>query len=344
MPEIIHYPEHAIGPNPGPMGWDYHEPWAKDQLARMGNPFLRDTMYYAAAADAAAAEHRDILPWALEERVLGKRLRAHYQARGTCVSQGWSRGVQFANLVDMAIKGEGEEWLARVHPGSIYAGSRVEIGHGQISGDGSMGVWAGQAVTKIGPLYRIKYPNYDLTADQDELYSVQWGARGRGIPDELEKYCAQHRIADASLVTTGDEFVVCQYDWKPVPVCSGQGFTTTRDKYGMCYPRGRWSHCMLFFGLLKIKHDKFPQGLLVAVCWQSWGNDNPTGNNVVTLQTGEQVTLSPGTFLVDIDVLDSRMLPGEDSLAISGSNGWVAPISTDDKSKLHIPGSSSVVA
>lgn len=316
------------------MGWDYHEPWSKDQLARMPNPFLRDTMYYAAAAQAVT-EHKDIIPWALEERVLGKRLRAHYQARGTCVSQGYSRAVQFTNLVDMAIKGEGEEWKARVHPGSIYAFSRVEVGGGRISGDGSNGFWAAPALTKYGCLYRIKYPGFDLTADQDELYSVQWGSSGRGVPDALEPEAAKHKIADASLVKTGDEFVVCQYDYKPVPVCSGQGFTTVRDKYGLCYPRGSWSHCMLFFGLLKIKHDKYPQGLLVGICWQSWGNDNPTGNNIVTLQTGEQITLSPGTFLVEIDVLDSRMLSDEDSFCLSGSTGWVAPLSSESKERIE---------
>ncbi len=321
-----------IGPDPGPMGWDYERPWAEDQLARMRNPLLSATEYYQQICAAQAAEpHKDIMPWTLEERVLGKRLRAHYQARGTCVSQGWARALQFAALADMVIHGQGEEWMARIHPGSIYAFSRVEVGGGRISGDGSMGAWAAQAVMKYGALYRIKYGAVDLTADQDELFSVQWGARGRGVPNDLEISAAQHKVGDCSLVESGDEFIACQYEWKPVPICSNVGFTTTRDKYGMCYPRGVWNHCMLAHGLLLIKHDQHPQGLLCAVIWQSWGNNNPTGNNKVTLQTGEEITLPPGTFLVDVEVLDSRILPQQDSFAVSGVNGWVAPLSGEKR-------------
>lgn len=338
MSEIIHYPEHMIGPDPGQMGWEDEPVWVSDQLDRMPNPFLAETTYYSAIAAAAAEEpHKDIMPWVLEERALGKRLRAHYQARGTCVSQAWARAVQLTNLVDMVIHGEGEEWLARVHCGSIYAFSRVEIGGGRIRGDGSLGAWAAQAVRKYGCLYRIKYDGYDLSGDSDETYAVEWATPGRGVPNELEPAARQRIIEDTSLVTSGDQYVASQRQWKFVPICSQQGFTTSRDKYGMCYPRGKWSHCMLGAGLLLIKHPQHPHGLLTAPIWQSWGQNNPAGNDRVTLETGEEITLPPGVFLVDLDVVDSRMLPARDSFGLSGSKGWTAPLSDDAKQKLWLP-------
>lgn len=335
MPEIIHYPEHAIGPDPGPMGWEDVPIWVEDQVARMPNPVLADTPYYAEAR-CLVQGHTDVMPWTLEERVLGSRLRAHYQARGTCVSQGYARGVQFTSLADMVIGKQGEEWNARVHPGSIYAASRVEIGGGRIRGDGSLGAWAIQAVRKMGVLYRLKYGQWDLTADQDELHSVDWGSPGRGVPDELEPAMREHPIEDGSMVTSGEQYKTVAYDWKFVPICSSRGYTTVRDKYGMCYPRGKWQHCMLAAGIVSIKHPQHPSGLLAVPIYQSWGNGNPSGNDRVTLQTGEEITLPPGVFLSDLEVLDRDILPARDSFVLAGSRGWV-PRPEEERQKLWLP-------
>ena len=301
----------------GATGWINAPGWVDDALQVMPTPFICDTQYYHDLKKLSQG-HVDIKPWELEIKALGKRLPAHYQARGTCVSQGFSRAVQFVSLVDMVLGNQPEEWIARVHPGSIYAASRVEIGGGEISGDGSVGAWAARAVSELGVLYRIKYLNgkYDLTADQDELFSVEWGKRGRGVPDDLEPSMREHPISDASMVTSADEFVLLQYDCKPVPICSNRGFTTKRDAQGFCKPSGTWNHCMLAFGLLKIKG-----GRLGAIIWQSWGKDSPTGPDKITLETGEEVQLSEGTFLVELDVIN-KMLGQEDSFALTGIKGW----------------------
>lgn len=326
MPNIIHYPEHAIGPNPGHMGRIRHDAWRDDVMAMLPSPYLKDTEYYALYLDKIVQGHTDIKPNDLETQALGRVLRAHLQNAGTCVSQGWSRGCQFATLVDMVIHGQPEEWVARIHPGSIYAFSRVEVGGGRISGDGSVGAWAAKAVTDFGFLFRKQYPGFDLTHDGDELFSVQWGKRGNGVPNSLEAEAKLHRIENVSLVQTGDQYVKCQYDYRPVPICSNVGFTTVRDKYGMCYPKGVWNHCMLAFGLLMIKHDKHPNGLLVAIIYQSWGDNNPSGPMDITLQDGSTYKLAPGTFLVDVSVLHDRILPQDDSFGIFGALGHAPPV------------------
>lgn len=328
-PPIIHLKEHAIGPPVGKMGRLDVPRWRDDMLEILPFPYVSETPYYAAISRASRGDHVDIKPNDIEIAALGKVLRAHMQNAGTCVSQGWSRGAQFVALVDMVIRGQGEEWLARVHPGSIYAFSRVEVGGGRLSGDGSLGSWAAGAVTKYGLLHRIKYPGFDLTSDSDELFSVSWGAPGNGVPNALEQFAKKRLIENASLVRTGDEYKNCAYDYRPVPLCSDQGFTTVRDEYGICYPRGTWNHCMLSFGLLNVKHRDHPQGLLCAKIYQSWGDNNPTGPMDITLQDGSSYKLAPGSFLTPLEVLDSKILPQDDSFGMFGALGYVPPVNDE---------------
>ena len=310
------------------MGLEVVPEWSEDIISRLPNPQLSDTRYFAVAKAGAGDVVENRMFWELELLVLGLILRAMFQARGTCVSQAWARAVQFVNLVDMEINNEPEEWIARVHPGSIYGASRIEIGGGKIRGDGSIGAWAARAVTQYGVLYRINYDGWDLTSDSDELHSIEWGRTG--VPDELEPFMREHPIQDVSLVTSGSEYLVCANEWKPVPVCSSRGFNTVRDRYGMCYPQGVWQHCMLAAGILLIKHPQYPSGRIVVPIYQSWGEDNPTGNRDVTLYDGREIKLPPGVFLVDLEVLDEQMLPRRDSFALFGSRGW-SPIASFEK-------------
>lgn len=335
--KAIHFAEHLDGPPAGACGWVDRPSYVDQELDDLPHPLLGDTEYYRALR-AESREHQDIMPWTLEEKALGRILRAHYQRRGTCVSQGYARGVQFTALTDMVVRNQGEEWIARVHPGSIYGASRVEVGSGRLGrGDGSLGSWAIQAVRKYGVLYRIRYESangsVDLTADQDELYSVEWGLPGRGVPDVLEPAMREHIIEDGALVRTGEEYLECAYDWRWVPICSSRGFTTTRDQYGFCYPRGTWNHCMLAAGILAVKHPRYPSGRLGVPVYQSWGQNNPAGNARVTLQTGQEITLPTGVFLSPIEVLNDDILPARDSFVLTGHRGWI-PTPSEDRRRL----------
>lgn len=306
----------------GRFGWIDEQPWVEDTLMRMSSPFIADTEWYYWESRASMG-HVDIIPWELEEKALGAAQRPHYQRRGTCVAQAFSRAVELTMLADMVIHGEGEEWVAQVHPGSIYGISRVEVGGGRLRGDGSLGAWAAKGVVQYGVLFRRKYPAYDLSGADDETFAVDWGARG--VPDELEPIMREHPVGDASMVLNGEQYKVAAYAWKPVPICSMQAFRTQRDSYGMCAPNPRdtWAHCMLAAGLLQIKHPQHPNGRYVVPIAQSWGPNNPSGNTRVVLQTGREITLPPGWFLVDIEVLDRNILPRRDSFALAGVKGWV---------------------
>jgi hypothetical protein len=100
-----------------------------------------------------------------------------------------------------------------------------------------------------------------------------------------------------------------------VAICSGQGFTMTRDKDGFCAARGSWSHCLAAVG----KRGGSRPGALI---WNSWG---PKSNSGPHYSGVPGMTMPPAfagcTFWADADVVDS-MLRGGDSFALSGYDGF----------------------
>ena len=86
------------------------------------------------------------------------------QKIGDCISMGAAYAVDIIKAVDIFLKKEFEEWISETATEDIYAGSRVQIGKGQIgSDDGSLGAWAAKYVNTFGALTRKKYGNIDLT-------------------------------------------------------------------------------------------------------------------------------------------------------------------------------------
>jgi len=275
----------------------------------------RPTFAQAAPFLKGTAENLDVFLWECEEKVLGKLLPAHSQVIGSCVSHGWGRGVQDLMLADIAVRLENEKWVGEVATEPIYAGSRVEIGGGQLGNeDGSLGAWAAKWVSEYGILVRRKYGNIDLTR-LDENLAKKWGNRGYGVPDELEPIAKEHPVKEVTLVTSFEEARDLIGNWYPVPVCSMQGFTMTRDSSGFCRPEGTWAHCMVFRGCGIAKGNR-----PFLVCQQSWG-ESPTGPNIIVLESGRQIKLPQGCFGVDASVAD-RMLRGRDSFGVAGLKGF----------------------
>lgn len=283
----------------------------------------------AVSREFLATEHRDVLLWEQGEIPLfGKVLPAHRQTIGDCVSHGWARGIQDLIYVDLAAAvldgrltlDEARKLALQVATEPVYALSRVEVGRGRLGrGDGSIGAWAADAVTKYGILLRRKYGELDLTTYSGQL-AKRLGAPGAGLPDELEPTARQYAVSRAPLVSTDDEAQAALLNMYPVPVCSQQGFTERRDKYGFCDPQGSWAHCMVGRGLVKAR--RAGNSILAVPIQQSWG-ENPTGPSTITLDSGREVELPQGVFLVEFDVFVGRMLRARDSFAPAGPQGFI---------------------
>ena len=240
-------------------------------------------------------------------KVLGgqDKFNTRHQTIGDCVSMGSAACIDQLNCIQVAARKS--TWIAETATEAIYALSRIEIGKGRLgNGDGSVGAWAVEACKQYGTLIRVKYGNIDLTVYSGKR-AGEWGAPGRGLPDELEPEAHKHIIRTYSQVSTFEQARDAIAAGYPVSVASNQGFTNQRDQDGFLRPSGSWGHQMMFNAV----DDEFKRPGLC--CLNSWGTDwvsGPTRNN----QPG-------GSFWVDADVA-TRMLSQGDSFAYSDFEGF----------------------
>lgn len=279
------------------------------------------------AAPELVAEADDDTPafyWLLEEKVLGRVLPTWDQGPdGTCVSFGFGRNAQDLLLAEIAA-GEAEEWPgAEIATEPIYGGSRVEVGGGRIRGAGSVGAWAAKWVKDWGVLPRGVYGRHDLTRYSIPM-SREWGERG--VPDDLEPKIREHPVTAVAMVTTAAEGWAAVGAYKPVPVCSMQGFTTRLDSEGFCQPRGQWAHCMATRG--RFVHPDRGRSVVIG---NSWGDYMPGGTlRFVDPKDGgkvKTVQLPPGHFACKLSEW-AGMLAQRDSFTLAGLTGW-ARVSVD---------------
>lgn len=283
-------------------GW-VRDPGAVDIVLRQ---LPRSHFADAAPHLVAQAPESDVFLWEACQRVTGGHLAAHDQdGVGCCVGEGFASAVEYLQCVEIALGGRAFEYLP-ISSEAVYALSRVEVGGGRISGDGSVGAWAAQAVQQFGILPRRIAGSIDLTRFDPKL-ARNWGRSG--LPDNLEPEARQHLVRTVSLVKSFAEARAAIANGYPVAVCSDRGFTMQRDRDGFCSPRGEWNHCMCFIGV----HNGPRPGLC---CLQSWGSNVPGG----PIGIGNHPDCA---FWVDAEVAD-RMLGQGDSWALSAFDGFPA--------------------
>lgn len=253
--------------------------------------------------------------WEFEEALLGKTLEIGRQTIGDCVSWGSKHICSDQIVIEAACSGGHEQFVAEVATEPIYSGCRVEIGGGRLSGDGALGVWAMKWVTQYGIILRLKYGNIDLTT-YDGGRARSWGGRGNGCPDELEPIAKQHPISDGSLCQSADDAIPILANLNGITTASNVGFTSKRDKRGICRRSGTWNHQM---GLRGVFMDK--SGEILVPQQNSWADYLGSTNNKVTTYSGREVTLPAGCYLTTMEDLNVQLRQG-DSFAHSGVRGW----------------------
>lgn len=307
-------------------GW-YHMPAAVEQVvSELPMPTFAESSPHLKGTGTAT----DVYFWKAEETVLGKVLASYHQKIGDCVSMGMARSAQDLLLIEILlgeyeeipkpvlgrIKNEsGEHGIVATEP--IYGGSRVEVGGGRIRGDGSIGAWAAKWVTKWGIILRMPYEvggdKYDLSKYSPER-ARDWGRRG--CPDPLEPEAKLHPIETFTQLRSYEEIRDHCANLYPVTIASDQGFAMKRSPGGWCKAVGRWMHQMCVRGHLIVKGNK--PALIIQ---NSWGDYLGDQNNVVTLETGQEVTLPPGCFLCEPEV-GTRIARQGDTFSYTGAQGW----------------------
>jgi len=228
------------------------------------------------------------------------------QTIGDCVAHGAAYAVDAVKSVDIILKNEFEEWVEETATEDIYAGSRVQIGGGRIRGDGSIGAWAARYVNEYGALPRGKYGNVDLTTYSGSK-ARSWGRGGAGVPKSLIPTAKKHPIQTVSKVTTYEEVRDLIANGYAVTIASMQGFSSKRDSEGFAKPQGSWAHQM---SILAVDDEYKRPGVLVQNSWGTW-NSGPKRHDQPN-----------GSFWVDAEEIERRILKKGDSWAFSGYEGF----------------------
>lgn len=268
-----------------------------------------------AAGDGEARLLYRYLYLAYEQKHPGSKWVVGKQGIGDCVSWGWAHGVDI-HLAILWRLGIAADW-DQAATEAIYGGSRVEArGLDERGGgwsDGSYGSAAAKWVKQWGVVFRQDYRDRAGPETDLRTYSAgrakQWGnygAGGQGDNHRLDTIAREHPIKQVALVTTWAEAEAAIRNGYPIAVCSGQGFSSQRDRDGFSRPSGSWAHCMCF---IAVRYDR--PGLL---CLNSWGPRWISGPRWPD-------DMPEGSFWVDRSVVE-RMLRGRDSFAIAGGTGF----------------------
>ncbi|HEY1188460.1 MAG TPA: hypothetical protein VGE74_12485 [Gemmata sp.] len=249
-----------------PMGWQ------RDTDTIETNFDLAKTLHFAQTpAGKAALGDEDVFLYRAVRKAAGQAAPWYPNINqgnvGCCVGAGSKHGCDVVQATAI-LGGAPFDWK----PASaevIYAGSRIDVGRGQIRGDGSVGRWACEYLGGVGgivPMERIG--STDLTAFSPAR-AREWGSRG--VPAEVAAVARRHPVKGAALVRSAVDVKRALAQGYPIVVCSDVGFDNrdgsvgTRDKDGFIGPRGTWPHCMCFIGW---RTGARPG----ALCLNSWGN------------------------------------------------------------------------
>lgn len=223
---------------------------------------------------------------------------------GCCVGCGWKHCADVCQAFQI-LTGKRAEWKP-VSVEVIYGNSRVAIGGGRISGDGSVGAWAKEAAERYG------------VAPMEQVNGVDLGtfspARAReygrsGVPATVNDVAKLHPVKGSALVKSWPDVKRAIQQGYPVAVCSNQGFRMERDDTGRARPQGTWAHCMAIIGVRSGPNEG-------AFILNSWGDRAHTG-------PVWPADAPVAGFWADAAVVD-RMVRQGDSFALSDMVGFPA--------------------
>lgn len=294
--------------------------WVKDDAQIAANLDDTKTLQFAQTpAGKALLGDDDVFLWQAVRKVNNRGppwySNVNQQSVGCCVGCGFKHAADVVQAVQI-LGGSKEQWKP-LSVECIYGASRIDIGRGQINGDGSLGRWAADAVQKVGCAPMEKIGAADLTTFSPAR-AREYGSRG--VPADVKAVAKDHPVKGAALVTSWADAKRAIGQGYPIAVCSDQGFTMQRDATGRCRPQGQWMHCMAIIGTRAAKDGRAEGGFIL----NSWGDSAHTG-------PVWPADAPVAGFWADAAVID-RMLRQGDSFALSGFTGFpkrVIPLNWD---------------
>jgi len=252
------------------------------------------------------------LPWLSLLKFVPDFGPSERQTDSDCVSHATRNVIDISRAVEIDRKGEIEGFIARGATEAIYQ-ARDHYGRG-MSCSGA----ARYVRQRGGILLRKDYGDIDLSK-----YNSSVGARHR-VPDSIFiTEAKKHQVKTASLITSTSEVRDALANGYAVSVCSGQGFSSSRDKNGIARPKGHWAHAMSIIGC-DDTHEIFNEILfLIQNSWGVWNNgpkrhNQPDGSFWIREEVMADMLSARGSFVFsDVDGFPARQLPEY------GLGGWV---------------------
>lgn len=302
---------------PAPDGVSYTPTfgWVKDEGVIQTNLDEEKTpQFHNTPAGKAVMGDEDVFLWQAVRKVNGKAdnwyPNINQMSVGCCVGCGFKHSADVVQAT--AILGGGKFDWKPTSAEVIYGGSRVEVGGGRISGDGSVGQWAAKWVKEWGVVPMEKIDGVDLTVFSPAR-AREFGRKG--VPDSLEPLARQHPVKGIALVRSANEAKRSIQQGYPIAVCSDQGFTMERDRDGFARASGTWYHCMAIIGYRGGNRPGF-------FILNSWGDQAHTGGVWPK-------DMPVAGFWADYNVVD-RMLRQGDSFALADVQGFPTRKIPDD--------------
>lgn len=223
---------------------------------------------------------------------------------GCCVGAGFKHAVDVLQATQMAA-GRRAEWKP-ISAEVIYGMSRVDVGGGRISGDGSVGAWAAQAIKTLGVAPMQSFGSTDLT-QFSPARARQYG-RSPGVPPEVKSFARSFPVKGTALVKSWTDVKRATQQGYPTAVCSNVGFEGQRDSTGLISPRGTWNHCMAIIAVATAN------GRERAFILNSWGDQIHRGGKW-------PADMPDAGFWASSEAVD-RMVRQGDSFALSDAVGF----------------------
>lgn len=187
------------------------------------------------------APNNKVMLYLVCRKVLGQDTPNYPQEIGDCVSFGAKNGTEYLSCCEILMHGEMEIFRYQFPP-YIYGISRVQIGGGRLSGDGSLGSWAAAGVMKYGMLANDEpdVPKYSGSV------AKSWGRSGP--PEKFIAIGKKHLVKSAMQLNSWAECLKALQNGYPITIASNRGFEMEAGSDGFHDPRGSWAHQMCIIG------------------------------------------------------------------------------------------------
>jgi|TARA_R110002020_G_scaffold194354_10_gene395152 hypothetical protein len=184
------------------------------------------------------------------------------QTTGDCVAHSTRNAVDVTRAVEIC-NGEKESFLTRGATEAIYG----DRGH---SGQGMTCSKAARFVNNSGGiLLRKDYGFIDFSTYNSSI-GIGWGRRG--VPSNVQEESQKHQVKTISLINTIEAARDAIANGYAMSVCSGYGFSSRRDKYGIAKSSGRWNHAMAWIGCDDTREIYNETLFLVQNSWGVWNS------------------------------------------------------------------------